>query len=169
MIARAWLVVLTLAACGGAPPAAAPVPSAEPGIAPRPFTAEQIRAAMPVGHEIRYQLEVTGAPRLDIEWRVVAADEQGVTIEDLGTPGKKETTSWVELMKHASFPADRTTRREGTIEVPAGRFETLEYVVRLEDGVKTLHFAKSLPGPPVLVVEESGGQVKLRMTLLSRK
>jgi len=60
------------------------------------------------------------------------------------------------------------TLRDASVDVPAGHFETTEYVVRDGDVVSTFHFDKRRAGPPISLVVEKGGQVTRRMTLLSR-
>jgi hypothetical protein len=171
---RRALVPLILAACGGGR-GAAPVPTAEPAIAPVPYTAEQMRSAFPVGHELRFHVETPGAPAATMVWRVTAADDTTVTMTqqltaDDGSAGPVEsrTTQWAELVSHAAFPAATTTLRDASIDLPAGHFETTEYVVRDGGDVRTFHFDKRRAGPPVSMVIESGGQVTRRMTLLSR-
>lgn len=188
------LLLLATSACASAPPAASSGPAATPpaapvapaataasDVAPKPFTAEQIRAAMPVGHEVRFRVEKAGAPPLVMQWNVIAADaasmtmttrlfaEDGTLVADEG----QETHRWDALVEHAAFPAAATVRSEGPVEVPAGKFAGMTYVVRGEEGgaptVTTYVFARELPGPPVSMVVEAGGAVVMRMTLLSRK
>lgn len=161
------------------PAAEAPAPTS---LAPRPFTAEQIRKAMPTGHELRFRMEAEGKPTTIEHWIVTLADdtrmvlasktytEDGKLVEDQGS----ETSTWTELVGHASFPADKTTVREGEVEVPAGKFPALIYEVRVKDegGVETVshfHFAKPLPGPPALLTVERQGKVVRRMILLERR
>lgn len=174
----ALALAFVVAACGGAAPqpsATATAPAA--AIAPRPYTPEQIRDAMPVGTDMRYRIEAAGAPATIVAYHVDAADATSVTMTDrvLSEDGakviaeEKSTTEWVKLMEHATFPADATTVRDASVEVPAGRFETTEYVVRRDGSVVTFHFAKTLPGPPVSMVEEADGVVKRSMKLVSRK
>jgi hypothetical protein len=161
---------------------AAPNPSAPMKIAPRPFTAEEIRQAMPVGHELRYRMEVEGKPTTIDHWVVTAADEAKMTIsskayaedgklvEDQGS----ETSAWTALMEHATFPADKTTLREVDVDVPAGKFPGVLYEVRDKDkdGVEVVsrfHFARTKPGPPMLVTIEREGKMMRKMILLERK
>lgn len=164
-----------------AEPAASSTEALPDGTAPRPFSAEQIRAAMPVGHVLRLRMETPGAEPQEQRWEVTAADASTCTIsskvyDSRGGLVRDEgagTSLWTELRDHAAFPAAETEIRSGTIEVPAGRFETRVYKVTSRDGVhsvvKTLHFATALPGPPVLMtVEQSGAQV-MKMTLLERR
>jgi len=183
------LSLLTLTACGSSPPAStAKKPAAaasggglaEPRLAPRPFTAEQIREAMPAGTEIRYRLEQPGKPAIIVHSVVTAADEATMTMVTrmLGEDGSvvsedpAQTHRWDDLVKHADFPAENTQQSRGKVEVPAGTYETIDYVVtETVDGAKkvsTFRFATELPGPPVLLTVEQGGAVVQRMTLLSR-
>lgn len=194
----AFIAALVLSACGSAatPPAprlpvAAPVTVAAPaasstealpdGTAPRPFTAEQIRAAMPVGHLLRLRMEAPGAEPQEQRWEVTSADATHCTIaskvyDQSGVLARDEgagTSLWTELRDHAAFPAAETEITSGTIEVPAGRFDTRVYKVTSRDGVhtvvKTLHFATALPGPPVLMTVEQDGVLAMKMTLLERR
>lgn len=169
--------VLVVAACGGGR-AAAPVGTAvtaESANAPLPYTVEQMRAAFPVGHEVRYRIEVAGEPPATMIWVVTAADDTQVTmseqlVRDGGAAGPtgSQTSRWADLVRHAAFPADKTTLRDASVDVPAGHFETTEYVVRDGAAVSTYHFDKRRAGPPVSMVIESGGQVTRKMILVSR-
>ena len=166
---------LFIGACcsrGAAP--ATPV-AAKSDIAPRPFTADEIRDGMPVGHELRYRIEEPGKPVAILRMRVVAADaasvtiasdmldEQGNVVADQG----KQTSQWTALLAHATWPADKTTRTEATVSTPAGDFPSIDYVVRKDDGsVTTYRFAKTLPGPPVWMATEKDGTAGQRMVLI---
>ena len=183
---RAALLLLVLSACGGSPPASSPAPApappapAAPKLAPRPFTADQIRVAMPAGTEIRFRLEEAGKPAVIMHWKVTAADAATMTLaatilgEDgsVVAPEQSETSRWDQLVEHASFPADLTVKSEGSVEVPAGTFDTIEYVVtETKDGsttVSTFKFARQLPGPPVLLSVDKDGTNVRRMTLIER-
>ncbi len=169
-------ILFTLISCGGSAPATPAAPAAPaggentaaPAIAPRPFTAEQIRAAMPAGTEIRFRVEESGKAPVVLHWRVTAADEATMTLVSriLGEDGAviaeepAQSSRWQELVEHATFPAARTARSEGSVEVPAGRFDTIDYVVTDEkDGSKTVstfRFARQLPGPPVSAHRREG-------------
>jgi hypothetical protein len=172
------------AACGGGARSAAPpswLTPAEAGIAPRPFTAAQLREGMPVGTELRYRIEEAGKPVQIMVMRVTASDgtnatmatrmlaDDGTLAQDLGT----KTSAWEELVKHATFPTDSTTVSEKNVDTPSGPIKGVEYVVRKTDAtgapvVTTYQFVREMPGPPVLLVEEKGGAVTSRMTLVSR-
>lgn len=182
---RAAILLVLLSACGGSPPAAssapAPAPApAGPKLAPRPFTADQIRDAMPAGTEIRFRLEEAGKPAVIMHWKVTASDAATMTLaatilgEDgsIVAPEQSETSRWDELVEHASFPADLTVRSEGSVEVPAGTFDSIDYVVtETKDGsttVSTFKFARQLAGPPVLLSVDKDGTNVRRMTLIER-
>ena len=195
------LAILELAACGGAPPPAplaapAPAPAAvapvarppdwlspaEPGIAPRPFTAARLREGMPVGLELRYRMEEPGKPPQLMVMKVTASGaetgtivttlhaEDGTLQKDLGA----STARWDALVRHATFPEPATEVRALTVECPAGSFPGVEYVVRSTDAkdgapvVTTYRFARDAPGPPVVLIKEKDGKLVNRMTLLSR-
>jgi hypothetical protein len=185
-----YLLWLTLVACGSKappepalpkpPPAeAAPAPAAaSEAIAPRPYTADQIRDAMPVGTDLRHRIAEAGKPAVVSHGTVVAADattctfaskteaEDGSLIEDEG----QHVFQWTELMEHATFPAAHTVQSEGSVDVPAGHFDTIRYVVTEDDGsISTYDFPKGVPGPPVSYTVVAGGQTVFSMTLLSRK
>jgi hypothetical protein len=170
-------LALALAACASSP--AAPDGDA-PALSPKPFTAEQIRDAMPVGTLIRLRIVNQGAVTVE-EWHVTEAnaesctiaskilDEDGALLEDQGVG----TSRWTELRDHASFQAASTGRSEDRVEVPAGAFDTWTYVVAAPDAdgrptVSTFHFAKSLPGPPVLMTVVVDGAELASMTLVER-
>jgi hypothetical protein len=187
---RATLLLTLLGACAtsSSPPApsAKSAPSAKPpaeeapAIAPRPFTPEQIRAAMQPGTEIRFRVEEQGKPAVVLHWQVTAADADTMTLTarvlapdgSLLSQEPAQASRWDELAAHASFPAARTVRSEGSVEVPAGRFDSIDYVVtETKDGSKTVstfRFARQLPGPPVWLTVEKDGVVVRRMVLLER-
>lgn len=178
-------MLLLLALLGCAPKVEAPAPSAaaaSTATAPTPYTADQIRDAMPVGTHIRYALSGGGAPPMVMDWSVTAhtdaqmtmrtliQDATGATVDDQGDA----THGWEELRLHGAFPAAKTTRSEATTTVAAGTWPTLVYVVQdvTEEGMPvtaTYHFAKDMAGPPILmVVNAADGSVVQRMELLSR-
>lgn len=150
-------------------------------IAPRPYTADQIRGAFPVGASMVYRIEALGQPTVDKTTSVTAADDTHVTMafaaktlagQPVPGDGPKVFT-WTELMEHATFAAADTVRTEAEVDVPAGHFAVWHYVVhgKGDDGgadVETYDFAKELPGPPVLFTIEEGGERGFAMTLLER-
>jgi hypothetical protein len=178
---RALLLIGLAAACATSKPAARPSDT-DGDLAPRPFTAEQLHDAMPVGSELRYRLEEVGKPTTIMVMQVTAADPRSVTIAtrmlaDDGTPlggPDSKTSEWSALVRHASFPRAATRVSEATVETAAGNLPSIDYEVRTPAGdgsdvVTTYRFARSLPGPPAVLVREQGGVVVSRMTLISRK
>lgn len=156
-------------------------PIAEPTLSP-PVTLDQFRAAFPVGTHLRLSIAVPGQPTVEQRWTWTAADAEGCTIAAtvhdadgtlLNDEGAAPTT-WAELMTHAVFPASRTTREDASVDVPAGHFDTWLFTVRstAKNGtpkVERHHFAREMPGPPVLYTVEEGGTEVFRMTLLERR
>jgi hypothetical protein len=154
---------------------------AQEGVVSPPVTLEAFRAAFPVGTKIRLSFAEKGKPVEEQRWTWVKADKEGceiaTTVHDasgklLRDEGSSPAT-WAELLSHGRFPAAKTERSDSSIEVPAGRFETWLFTVRDvgKDGtpmVKRYHFAKSMPGPPVLFTIESAGGEVFRMTMLER-
>jgi hypothetical protein len=124
------------------------------GLAPTPFTAGEIRAGCPEGRTIRLLVESSSAAPYVRVNRFVACDEDGATIEswrpvdDCGTGGRveRDRTTWLDLQRHAAFPADATTIEPGTVELCFGTFDCLVYT--LESGPR-FWFATALPGMPV--------------------
>lgn len=186
-----WILLASACAKPAAPTAPAPSAAVAPtsggepfapladGTAPRPFTAEQIRAAMPVGTEIHLRMEAPPEAPVEQRWTVTAATAEtctiasrvvdpasGATVADEG----EGTSAWAELVEHAAFPAAATRIEHGTISVPAGTFEIVRYTVAGDDGhTRVYSFAVALPGPPVSLVEtDAAGATVHAMTLLSR-
>lgn len=152
-----------------------------PEIAPRPFTAEQLRAGLPEGSLIRMRTYVIGVPPVEELWTFVRCDETTATIAArvygadgaLLTDEGERTSTWVELSEHATFPAAATVRSEDTVHGPLGPLDVWRYTVTEpgEDGVtevKQFEFAKTLPGPPVLMTIEREGVQVFRMHMLER-
>jgi len=183
------LAILTLlCACGSSqvPPdqhPAPPAPSGDPlpaGILEPPFRAAVLRDGLPVGTVIDFRIAAAGKPTVVQRWRFTAADADGCTVETvtyaedgatvLADEGA-ETHRWSELEGHAHFPAARTTRREASIDVPAGHFDTWYFEVAPEhpgEPTRRFHFARNLPGPPVWMQVIQDGQVVMSMELLAR-
>lgn len=148
-------------------------------IAPRPFTAEQIREAMPVGFSVRSQLEVAGRPPMVQVMRVVGSTPEQATMQvhmespegELVGDVATQTETWTGLRDHATFTAADTLRTDVLVEVPAGRFEAWLYSVVTADVSRTVvsrfHFAKELPGPPVRYERLEDGQTTYLLTLLA--
>ncbi len=156
-----------------------PAPDPAPDIVAPPFTAAELRAGLPAGTEIKLRVESANSPAVIQHWIFTAADETGCTIqarvyaedgtliEDQGSG----TSTWDELESHAHFPAALTTREDASIDVPAGHFDTWLFEVKpAQPGAASqrLHFARSLPGPPVWMEVVKDGVVLTKLELLSR-
>lgn len=109
----------------------------EPGHAPTPFTADEIRHGCPAGRMIRLLVEPAGAEAFLRITRFVECDEMGavqeraqfsVDGEPMG-PVQSQKSGWAELQRHASFPIAQATISEETLDTPLGRLECLRYVV----------------------------------------
>jgi hypothetical protein len=181
-------MVLAAAACSSSssalPPSPRPAPvvaqadaAAAPDaddLAPIPYTAEQIRAASPVGRVIVFRVEVPGAPPKIQVLTFVASDQQGAEIEaaerdDQGNPvgsPKRTRATWEELRRHAAFPRAATTIEDGVADTPAGQFPSKIYVVKRGDEVSRFYFAVDRPGPPVLFHTDKNGQRTMTSTLI---
>lgn len=184
-------------ACGGAPDVAAPTsPIAAPAdtssgkptagssaaeapveMAPPPYTAEQIREATRAGRTLVFAITAEGAPAKRRTTRFVAVDPDGAQIETEtadadgknAVTGPLERATWEDLRKHAEFPRAAVTVTEARVKVKAGEFDCAVYTVKDDRGVTTLHFAKELPGPPVLFVTERDGKVVSRSELVEHR
>jgi hypothetical protein len=142
-----------------------------PGLAPTPFTADQIRAGCPAGRTIRLLVEEDGAGPYVRYNRFTACDEVGATIEhgrpDDPTMTESERTTWADLQAHAAFPADTTTIEPETIDIPLGVVDCLRYTV---DGAHRVHvfwFAPDYPGMPVSFLRREAGRVTSRTTMIA--
>ncbi len=179
----AWLVALVLAAalpaCASSAPSAPPPESnrLEADHAPTPFSAEQLRAACPVGRVDTFLIESPSRPPVHQTTRFVSSTFNGaVFVASMSTPDGQPVgepvrarATWTDLQAHASHPADSTVITEDDVRVPAGRFDCWVYTVTSGTDVQRLHFAKGLPGPPVRAVQEVDGVVQLDMRLVEHR
>jgi hypothetical protein len=172
-------VVLCAVAAGWAlssqtdPPAA----SVDPEILERPFTADQIRDEMVVGSEITVRTRTRGREEFS-RWRVVAADDEGVDIEytPVDADGNQvgdsavQHSGWIELRDHASFPADRSTRKRAVMETALGELDGWLYTITDEEvaAVSEFFFATEYPGAPVYMRALRKHKVTMEMEQLSR-
>lgn len=149
--------------------------------APKPYGSRQLRAALPTGSAFTIRNEADGEVTLD-EFVVVETDreyctmehrvttEDGKLIEELG----ETEFAWNELRDHAAFPAEITVRSEGHLDVPVGSHDTWLYVVtdQNDEGLPQVtyyHFAKELPGPPILMTVVVDGKLALTRTMVARR
>jgi hypothetical protein len=175
------LALLLLTACSsiGSTPNLPPESNRiEPGHAPTPFSAAEIRAACPEGRHNLFEMRSTGKEPLyqlatflfcdewGAEFEAVFVNEQGGQLG--GT--KRTSASWEQMQARASFPADATVIDRERHRVPGGSFDCWHYTITDgEGGEMEQHFwfARSLPGPPIHVEQITDGEVVFQMTLLS--
>lgn len=159
---------------------AEPAGSAEPDYIAPPFTKDDLRTSIPAGTELKLRISAAGQPTVIQHWVFTASDASGCTIaarilaEDGTTLIKDEgegTSTWAELETHGRFPAARTARTDASVDVEAGHFDTWLFVVQPEKPggpIKKVHFARTLPGPPVLMEVTQGDELLMKMELVSR-
>lgn len=147
----------------------------EPGHHPTPFSAAQIRAACGPGRRNEYRVTTADGASHHTVWWFEDGDADGATIArhhaDLdGNPMTEVTrsrSSWLDLQRHASYPAATTQIEHGEITTPAGTFACWCYVAADGDDVTRAWFARSLPGPPVLVTTTRDGVAVFRSELVA--
>lgn len=176
-------LALTLLLSGCAPKVTPVVPTLEqaPAHAPLPFTASQIREAMPTGTRIRFSLAVNGGPPVFQEWLVTDNTELDVEIEFRALDGAgvvidgpaRDRDAWEALKMHAAFPAANTARMEARLETPMGPYDCWLYQVERSgpDGqpqTERFWFARTLPGPPVRWETSRGGEVVQLLAMVER-
>jgi hypothetical protein len=145
--------------------------------APYPFTTSEIRAGCPYGRTIEYRVEAAGSPPVVERWTFAPVDRNTVriTTEHYDAQGSStgapttETATWSELHEHARFPRDATTISNEPCSTPAGEVDCMHYMVTKGDEVKSLWFARRLPGPPVRLEVVKGGQPQLTMTMQANR
>lgn len=147
-----------------APKEAGPLPT----LLDRPFTAEQIRDEWIEGFRLRIRQWTPNAEVVEV-WTVVRADADTVDIESvaegedgsISSEASVQTSSWVQLRDHASFPADRGSRENVRRETPIGELEGWLYTINdAKSGTVTeFFFAETLPGAPVFVHVLKNGEV----------
>lgn len=138
----------------------------DPTLLVRPFSADQIAGAMPVGSVIDLE-QATPMGRGKLRWTVVEADAEGCVIEFTaldadGTPiglPERRRQGWIELRDHASFPAATSTVEDDRRLTPLGLIEGRLYTTTDEaKGVTSrMFFSPMYPGPPLWVELTRGG------------
>jgi hypothetical protein len=168
--------LLALSACASSAPSAPPPDSnrLQADHAPTPFSAEQLRAACPVGRVDTFLIESSARPPVHQTTRFVHSTFTGAVFvasmstlegQPVGEPVRARAT-WVDLQEHASHPESSTVITEADVRVPAGSFDCWVYTVTTGSDVQRLYFARSLPGPPVRAVQEVDGEVRMDMKLV---
>jgi hypothetical protein len=148
-----------------------------PGLLPTPFTADEIRAGCPDGRTIRLFVEPAEGEPFERVNRFVEVDDSGATLERwwVGPDGlvdgevERERTTWLDLQRHAAFPADRTTSSRETLELPVGSVDCVRYDVRAEasvESVATFWFSLAHPGMPVRYEQAADGGGVDRTTMV---
>ena len=175
----AVLVLLGMAACasGPLPPRANRL---QPDHAPTPFSAAQIRQACPDGSWIKFKLESPGAPAGFLVFRFLNGGAEETTVASslfdaddnpMGEPSARRQ-KWTDLQSHASFPEARVRIDPASFDTFRGRLDGWLYTVNeMKEGKAVLTryaFARSLPGPPVLLEEFTDGTLTRRMTMVGR-
>ncbi|WP_145062113.1 hypothetical protein [Engelhardtia mirabilis] len=147
------------------------------GIAPQPYTAEEIRASNPEGTFCEYRISQAGMAPIaqSIQWTecnsLGCAMVTTLVNDGGGKPRSERTTArWDELRDHASFPAALTVRTEELIATPAGRFACWRYDVRrpgqdAQPVIERYWFDARRAGSPVLMVVEQARVELMRMEL----
>lgn len=142
-----------------------------PGLAPTPFTADQIRAGCPAGRTIRLLVDDDGAEPYVRYNRFTVCDEDGATIErgrvDDTAAAEIETTTWADLQAHAAFPAAATTIEPEKIDIPLGVVDCLRYTVGDGERVHVFWFAPTHPGMPVRIVRRESGRATSTTTMIA--
>lgn len=148
-----------------------------PDLAPTPFTANDIRAASPVGRTIRTLVERVGAEPYIRVHRYVSVDDEGAWLESarfttdgaaLDDPETGRST-WADLQAHAAFPVEETTIRPELIETPIGPLDCLRYTVTDGSTVQTFWFARAIPGMPIRYSTEEGGRTTMTVTVIANE
>ncbi len=143
-----------------------------------PYTAEQIRDATRAGRTYVFALEADGVPAKRRILRFLGADTSGALVEsETSNPDGSQATSepashatWEELRDHAAFPRAMVTRSEAVAKTRIGELDCFVYTLKGKDGATTtFYFAKSMPGPPVLLSTERGGKVVEKSELVEYK
>jgi hypothetical protein len=147
----------------------------EPGHAPTPFTADEIRRGCPQGRTIRLLVEAAGEQPLVRTITFKECNDAGAVQEraqatlegDQLSPVQTPRSSWEELQAHASFPAEQTQIDPVTLQTPLGRLDCLRYTVIDGPTVQTFWFATALPGMPVRFTSAVDGQVISTVAMVS--
>ena len=145
-----------------------------PGRAPTPFTAGQIRDATTVGKSITRRVDSEDAESFLLISTYLECDADGATLErsrltldgePLGEP-QVFTTTWLDLQRHASFPAADTTIEPERIRTAIGDLDCLRYTVRDGAADEVFWFATSLPGMPIQQETRTDGRVVTTVSLV---
>jgi hypothetical protein len=142
-----------------------------------PFTAEEIRAASPLGLTLRAQVERPPESPVIRVTRYAQVDDAGAVRESWteSTDGRRlveaqrEPSTWLEMQQHAAFPSATTVCESEQLELPLGRFACLRYTRTDPDATWRFWFARDLPGQPVRFEQSVDDRLVFRVTVLSRE
>ncbi|EAP97646.1 hypothetical protein JNB_19288 [Janibacter sp. HTCC2649] len=145
-----------------------------PDTAPTPFSTSEIREGCPSGRTVVVRVEDGDGVRHRLS-RFAAADDVGALHEraDCEADGTVigevagSHVAWLDLQKHASFPASATVIDNETVSLPVGLEECVRYVVTDAEDVTTFWFSRTRPGMPVKVTFTRGGQVLSTTVMVS--
>ena len=149
----------------------------KPDHLPTPYTAEQIRD-FSKNRKIKFLMETPGKPKTYqvFEFRegdAEKSDMDGYMLNADGKlVGKKQTAraNWTELQAHASYPEKNTSLSRDSKTTKGGTFDCWLYTTAAEkEGKKMITrawFARSMPGPPVLLIQELDGKTVFKMTMV---
>ena len=129
-----------------------------PGKLPTPFSADDLRAALPEGTVI--VLDIDGPHGTIRQFNTFAdADEAGATWSAFaeGAEPESERVTWLKLQGHASFDAANATRERETISHTLGELDCWRYDVGTADDGSVFWFDLARPGMPVRMERRSGG------------
>ena len=146
----------------------------QPGHAPTPYSADQIRAACAEGAFREYETtERNVTQRMRMVFRAEQDGQAYVETELLAQDGTVMTTlpgqptPWTTLQGHASFPEQATVITPCSHQTQAGTFDAWTYVVTGTDGAETIFvFARDLPGPPLDMTRRISFEEVSRMELV---
>jgi hypothetical protein len=136
-----------------------------PGLAPTPFTADEIRDGCRPGRLITVEATAGGQTTRSTN-RYLSGDDEGGELEQAvrdasGAVVEREVerVTWAELQAHAAFPADRTTVERARLDTPMGPADCLLYTVTDGGVARRFWFDTGRPGMPVRVETEEAGAV----------
>jgi hypothetical protein len=140
---------------------------------PTPFSAAQIRDGCRLGRTIHLREEVPGE---EVTYRRVVFTEvtAEASVQELqatdadGHPvgeATQGTSTWLDLQRHASQPADTTSVAEVSLTLPFGEHDCWLYTARRGEAEVRFWFAKDLPGMPVQIEEWVDGALTGRTVM----
>lgn len=142
---------------------------------PTPFSAAQIRAGCPAGRTIRIREDAAGEEPSyrSIVFTGVDAETTTQELQPTDADGRPVGepmvghSSWLDLQRHASQPADTTEVAEVALELPFGTFDCWLYTVLRPDAELRFWFAKELAGMPVQIEAWVDGALASRTLMVA--